>query len=125
MHYLWKGVWPENRAPKILEATLDNKTRYDHIKLLPGKSYDVTYRFNDPDGDSLELRFELLRESTDLKVGGDREARPESLDTIVSDINSSSASIVSPGVPGPYRLFIYGTDGHNHAATVNIPFMVQ
>ena len=125
MHYLWKGVWPENRAPKILEATLDNKTRYDNITLLPGKTYDVTYNFNDPDGDSLELRFEILRESTDLKVGGDRESRPESLDKRVSDIHSNSASIVSPGEPGPYRLFIYGTDGHNHAATVNIPFMVQ
>lgn len=125
MHYLWKGAWPENRVPKILNATLDNKTRYDNITLLPGKTYDVSYDFKDPDGDSLEVRFELLSESTDLKEGGDRESRPESREVAVSSLTSSSASIVSPGEPGPYRLFIYGTDGHNHAATVNIPFMVK
>ncbi|MDF1570751.1 MAG: glycoside hydrolase family 2 TIM barrel-domain containing protein [Bacteroidales bacterium] len=125
MHYLWKETWPENRAPKIMDATLDNKTRYDNITLMPGETYDVSYDFIDPDGDSVEVRMELLKESTDLKEGGDREARPESLDMTVSGLTDSGASIVSPDEPGPYRLFIYGTDGHNHAATVNIPFLIQ
>lgn len=125
MHYLWKGTWPENRAPKILEASLNNQTRYDNITLSPGETYGVAYDFQDPDGDSVKVRMEILSESTDLKEGGDRETRPESLDIIVYDQNNSNASIVSPEVPGPYRLFIYGTDGHNHAATINIPFMVQ
>lgn len=125
MHYLWEGSWPENRAPKILEATLDSKPRYDNITILPGKTYDVTYDFEDPDGDTIEIRLELLRESTDLKVGGDREERPEALEIMVSNLSHSSASIVSPKEPGPYRLFIYGSDGHNHVATVNIPFMVK
>lgn len=125
MHYFWKGTWPENRAPKILEATLDNKTRYDNIKLLPGNTYNLAYDFEDPEGDSLTVRLELLMESTDLKVGGDRESRPESLDLEVSGVTSSSASIASPSESGRYRIFIYANDGHNHAATVNIPFLVQ
>lgn len=125
MHYLWKGTWPENRAPKILEARLDNKTRYDNITLLPGVPYDVAYDFRDPDGDPVEVRMEILRESTDLKEGGDPEARPDSIEPGISGLSSTSATIVSPEEPGPYRLFIYGTDGHNHAATVNIPFMIQ
>ncbi len=125
MHYLWKGTWPENRAPKIMDATLDNKTRYDNITLLPGETYQVAYDFKDPDGDSVEVRMELLRESTETTIGGDRELRPESIDMKVSGLTSTGASIVSPEDPGPYRLFIYGTDGHNHAATVNIPFMIQ
>ncbi len=125
MHYLWKGTWPENRAPKILEARLNNQTRYDNITLLPGKRYDVAYTFKDPDGDSVTVTMEILRESTDLKEGGDPEARPESIELNVSGLTATGASIVSPADPGPYRLFIYGTDGHNHAATVNIPFMIQ
>lgn len=125
MHYLWKGTWPENRAPKIRDASLDNKTRYDNITLLPGETYKVAYDFNDPDGDSVELSMELLKESTETTIGGDRETRPESVDLAVSGLTNTGASIVSPGEPGPYRLFIYGTDGHNHVATVNIPFMVQ
>ena len=125
MHYLWKGTWPENRAPKIMDATLDNKTRYDNITLLPGKTYHVAYDFKDPDGDSVEVRMELLRESTEITIGGDREARPEAPELSVSGLTNTGASIVSPGEPGHYRLFIYGTDGQNHAATVNIPFMIQ
>jgi hypothetical protein len=125
MHYLWKGTWPENRAPKIMNASLDNKTRYDNITLLPGETYRVAYDFKDPDGDSVEVRMELLKESTETTIGGDRESRPESIDMEVSELTNTGASIVSPEEQGPYRLFIYGTDGHNHAATVNIPFMIQ
>lgn len=125
MHYMWNGQWPENRAPFIHEFALDGKQSIDNIILPPGREVRVDYRFEDPDGDQVEIRMEILKESTDLKVGGDYERRPESLSTETLSVTGSQATIVSPSEPGPYRIFIYGLDGHNHAATGNIPFMIK
>ena len=125
MYYLWNDHWPENRAPMIHEITLDGKSGKDNIILPPGQAFDIHYKFEDPNGDSLKIRLEMLRESTDLKDGGDLEEKPESVDFKLHLLTETKARIVSPTEPGPYRLFIYGTDNQNHAATANIPFMVR
>jgi hypothetical protein len=125
MQYLWTGQWPENRAPFIHELTLDGKKSIDNIFLAPGQEVDINYRFEDADGDSLKIRIEILKESTDLKEGGDMEERPESLKVEILSLNDTGATIVSPSEPGAYRVFIYGSDHQSHAATGNVPFMVQ
>lgn len=125
MHYFWNNKWPENRSPKILEARLDKKSSHENIRLLAGKSYLLDYRFEDPDGDSLNLRFEILSESTDLKDGGDLESKPESFEIKPQNISNTSANFQSPKMPGNYRIFIYASDGNNHTATVNIPFLIE
>jgi hypothetical protein len=79
----------------------------------------------DPDNDTLYVRVEVLRESTDLKDGGDFETRPEALDKLVKQAGPDKVVFNAPENEGPYRLFIYILDGKNHAATVNFPFMVK
>jgi len=125
MHYLWNGKWPENRCPQVLEAKLEGKTKYDNITLKPGGKYVATYQFTDPDGDAIEIRIDLMMESSDLRDGGDLEDRPDSMEVDILSITGTSAEFISPAKSGPYRLFIYAIDGNNHAATVNIPFFIE
>lgn len=125
MEYLWTGHWPENRAPHIHELTIDGKKSVDNIYVAPGQDLLVNYLLEDVDGDTLDIHFEILKESTDLREGGDLEKRPESLEVEILSRSHTNATIVSPSEPGAYRLFVYGSDPHNHTATGNVPFMVQ
>jgi len=125
MHYFWNGRWPENRATRISETRLDGKDRFDNIKLKAGKIYDVTFKVNDPDGDSLTCRIEIMHESKDLGEGGDLESKPESIEPSVMKSGIDKISFRAMKDPGAYRLFIYVVDGHNHAATVNFPFYID
>ncbi len=125
MHNFWTGSWPENRCPSIISATLNGKTRFDNITLKPGKEYASALKLMDPDNDSIYIRSEILRESTDLKDGGDFETRPEALNELVRSTSIDKVVFNAPETAGAYRLFVYVLDGKNHAATVNFPFQVK
>lgn len=125
MQYLWTGVWPTLRAPHIDTVLLDNKKATDNIYLQPGKAYKVSFVATDYNNHPLTSRWELLPESTDLKNGGDRESRPQAIPFSITDIIATGAVLHSPVKEGPYRIFIYITDGFNKVATANIPFFVK
>lgn len=125
MHRFWTGNWPENRCPSIISASLNGITRFDNITLKPGEEYVSVIQTMDIDNDSLYVRAEVLRESTDLKDGGDYETRPEALSELVKKADPNKVVFITPLNEGPYRLFVYILDGKNNAATVNFPFMVK
>ncbi|GGH13088.1 glycosyl hydrolase family protein [Sphingobacterium alkalisoli] len=125
MHYLWKGKWPKNRAPRLDSLLLDGKKSLDFIYLKPGQNYDVAVFVTDSDKDKLRTRWEILHESTDLKEGGDRESRPARIEGLLTALSHDKALLVAPQQEGAYRLFVYVTDDHNHVATANIPFFVS
>ncbi len=125
LQYEWSGHWPQNRAPHIASFTLDGKTATQAVTLKPGQPAAIQQTITDPDADMLFLRWELLPESTDLKQGGDREARPTPLPLKVATDKLRQASFVAPSRPGAYRLFVYAEDKHGNVATGNIPFLVQ
>ena len=125
MHYLWKGKWPENRAPHISSFKIDGKSAQSSVHLNPQEKYMISLAATDPDHDKLSVRWELLPEATELGQGGDREPRPESLPNMVSTISLNSAMLTVPTKLGAYRLFVYVSDGNNHVATANIPFLVH
>ncbi len=125
MHKMWTGKWPDNRVPRLVSALLDGKERFDNIYLEPGEDYRAEILAVDPDDDSLSYRVEILHESNDLKMGGDRESRPDSVPGLVHSAVEGRIEFTTPGQEGPYRLFVYVLDHHNHAATVNFPFFVQ
>jgi len=125
MQYLWTGSWPQNRAPHIDSVLLNNKKATDMIYLQHSKDYPITVFASDPNQDKMMARWELLPESTDLKNGGDREGRPTAVPTSVTVKNLNKAVLKTPEKEGPYRLFLYMSDGHNKVATANIPFYVK
>ncbi len=125
MHYIWNNKWPDNLSPKILSAEIEGRDRYSNIKLLPGKQYNATVTFEEPDNDPVNIVTEIMPESTELGDGGDYENRPESISEGIRSDNKGNISFTSsPETPGPYRLFIYVNDNNNNSGTVNIPFLV-
>lgn len=125
MQYLWNGKWPDNRAPRLDSLLLNGKKATDIVFLKPSKKYNAEVFAVDPDNDEIEIRWELLHESTDLKEGGDRESRPASINHLIISSFKNKIELNSPSKSGAYRLFVYVTDKNNHVATANIPFFVQ
>lgn len=125
MHYFWNGEWPANRAPEVTNPQLNGQSAYDNVKLTPGTSATVTFSATDPDADTLAVRAEVMGEPEELSQGGDFEQRPATLEGLVQESRLGEVIFQAPEAPGAYRVFVYVTDGHNHAATFNIPFLVQ
>lgn len=126
LQFLWTGQWPKNRAPSIRAFVLDGKTAVQNIYLKPGKIYPVKLDVIQPDNQAYTVRWEALPESTDIRAGGDAEARPKAVDNIiVKDDGRGTIQFKSPTTPGAYRLFAYATTEHKKAAVANIPFYVR
>ncbi len=125
MHYFWTGQWPENRCPQVRDIRLQGQTRYDNIHLRPDHEVKLTFTAEDPDNDSLRIEAELLPESTKLGEGGDYEPRPEEIPDAVISAGSKQVIFRTPEQPGAYRIFVYIYDGHNNAASANVPFYVD
>jgi hypothetical protein len=125
MHYIWNGAWPANRSPRLEGASLDGKTSSQNARLKPGQRYPIKVQASDPDQDHLSYRWEILAESTDLKMGGDVESKPKALPGLLEDPTKADTTLKAPTPPGAYRLFVYIFDGHGHAAHANIPFYVD
>ena len=80
---------------------------------------------HDFENDKLNYRWEILAESTDLKDGGDFENRPTSVEFTVTSDKEGELKFKLSDKKGAYRLFGYVDDGHEHAATANIPFIIN
>lgn len=126
LQYVWSGKYPENRAPTLLDITIDGQGRYESVYVEPGRYYELEVKAEDPDGDPLSYRWEMLPESQDIKSGGDKESRPEPIDFKRKDYSKHGAvTFKAPRQEGPYRLFGYVSDGKGKAAVANIPFYVK
>lgn len=125
MYTFWNDKEPENHCPQIISQKLDGIERFDNITLIPGEKYKIELEVSDADGDPLEARVEVLPESTDLKIGGDRESRPPTLEELHLEVSPEEILFHSPENPGAYRIFVYITDGNQHCATINFPFLVK
>ncbi len=125
MHYIWKGVWPSNRSPRLEGVWLNGKTAGQNVRLRPGQSYRAKVTATDPDHDALTFKWEVMAESTSKNVGGDRESKPATLSGLIADPARGEISLRAPSKPGAYRLFVYVLDGKGHAAHANIPFYVE
>lgn len=125
LEYSWSGKWPTNRSPSIASALMNGQTMRESVEVQPGKLVDFVITASDPDLDRLKYRWEVLPESTDIRSGGDKEARPEPIDlSIKKDNQNGQLSFKAPKKEGGYRLFVYIYDGNGNAATANFPFLV-
>ena len=125
MQYLWTGNWPENRSPELLEFTLNGKSAYDNVRLAPGIACSASVIVDDHENDLLKYRWEIIPEVPEnmQSDGGDFEQRPHTIFNLES--HDQQTTFKAPTDPGQYRLFIYAFDGHDNAATANIPFLVE
>lgn len=120
MHRLWSGEEPAQRAPTIgrIESPVALK------KTDPDTETWATVEATDPDGDELEYEWIVTAETTDRRMGGDREAVPPSFPELTIS-HGPRAVFKTPGESGAYRLFVTVRDGTGRAATANVPFYVR
>ncbi|MFP4065815.1 MAG: glycoside hydrolase family 2 TIM barrel-domain containing protein [Bacteroidales bacterium] len=126
MEYLWTGEWPENMAPKIHEFVIEDMGgRYDNVYLDRNEEYTAMFEVEHENPENLRVRAEIMPEPKELSDGGDFEPRPETIEGLILSADMQEITFRAPEEEGPYRIFIYVTDRHNHAATANIPFYVK
>lgn len=125
MHYIWNGEWPDNRSPGIESMTLNAMTSDQSVTVAAGEQYPAQLNAADPDGDTLEYRWEIMRESEATQEGGDKEKIPEVLAGLINDSKRNQVVVTAPAEAGAYRLFAYVYDGQGHAGHANIPFLVE
>lgn len=125
MQFVWTGKWPDNRSPQLKSFLLNEKSAYENVYLTIGEKFVAQVIVSDPDGDEIKYQWEIIPEVPEHQQseGGDIEQRQETLFKYQSAENIVSAT--APDQPGAYRLFVYAFDGHNNAATANIPFFVK
>jgi hypothetical protein len=125
MHFVWTGAWPSNRSPVVQQALLDGKTAAQNIHLRQDGLYVAKVVATDPDKDAMTYSWEIMEESAERTIGGDRESVPARLSGLITHGNEREITLKAPKRAGAYRLFAYILDGHGHAAHANIPFYVD
>ena len=125
MEYLWTGKWPDQIAPKILNAEIKGKGgRFDNIRLERNVLYSAVTEVEYPEGGQITARAEILPEPSELSDGGDFEKRPRTIEGLVVSAYPDKVVFRSPSGEGAYRLFIYISDDDNNTGTINIPFLI-
>ncbi|WP_241688392.1 hypothetical protein [Pseudoxanthomonas composti] len=125
MQRAWTGHWPANRSPSITPIVLEGRQAIDSVTLRPGQPVTAAVQTQDPDGDALEVRWQIREESTATSVGGDPEQVPTVMPTSFRAVEIGKAYFAAPARAGHYRLFVEVRDGKGHAAYANFPFRVQ
>lgn len=116
----WEGPIRANEPPQIrgLKASLSNGY---HAYYSAGSKQWAHLQVQDPEGDSLRIRWEIRPEDWFI-------VRGQSPAPIVYGLppqpHQDSLHFRAPPKKGPYRLFVKVTDGQGHFATANFPFYV-
>ncbi len=120
MHEMWTGSPPTNRVPEIRSLALEG---FDRV--LPGSEIVLRLDATDPDGDALRVYWAMVDETTEFKIGGDEEDRPEKHASTLMEGDLEHARFRVPEWPGGYRVFAHVYDDANEAAAVaNVPILV-
>jgi|YNPBryantNP2012_1023418.scaffolds.fasta_scaffold01773_3 hypothetical protein len=128
MQYLWSGSYPPNRCPRIQNLWIEHQnTRQSAYAILDaGAQVHATVQADDPDGDTLTIRWELRPDVADNpNVGGDREEPVQPIDGAILSSEGDHAIVQLPESAGKYRLFVYVYDTAGNAATANMPVWVR
>ena len=127
MQYLWKGTWPENRAPLVVRDIHLNGKKANHHAILQAEEPGIAEVIAlDPEEDSLSYYWEVLPEIEVSDGAVDRIKRPKPVEGVLPQFsNSPSVTLRAPEKEGAYRLFVTISDGNNNIATANIPFYVE
>lgn len=125
MQYLWSGLWPKNRAPRIDTLYLSSTQRFPEYLFRPGENVSATIFASDPDGDSLRYAWEVKPEVQQGFYAGSGEIPALPVPDVMVDSTKQQVNIRIPDISGAYRLFVYVYDSDGHFATGNIPFYVR
>jgi hypothetical protein len=121
MTYAWTGKMPPNCAPRLtrLETPITEKVT------APGQTFEAQVLVEEPDNDTLTVRWEVRSEKIERSQGGDYEKEPALHPDSILEAKGTRLSFRAPQKPGGYRLYVYVYDNKGNAATANVPFFVK
>jgi hypothetical protein len=120
MQEAWSGTPPQNRCPAI---TAISAGRVKNLK--PGGLLEVTLDAADPEGDALDVEWQLVPDSTSYSTGGAAEYAAPAVPDAVIKSSPVGATLRIPQRGGPYRIYAYLRDGQGGGATANVPILVD
>ena len=124
LYQLWRGHYPANRAPQLLELRVAGHVDTDNVQLRAGEEYTAVVRAADPERDSLATQWEILPDIPVTTRGKELETPPEPVLGSILRTGRWQATVRAPANPGAYRLYVRVFDGHGSMATANIPLLV-
>lgn len=121
MSYAWNKRWPDNRSPLIEKLEADFREK----EIAPNTTTTVTVAARDSENDRLTYEWLVVQESTDRKVGGDKEAAPPAHPECIIRGEGPVLQMRTPSRRGAYRVFCIVRDGQGGASADNFPFYVK
>jgi len=125
MQYLWTGQWPANRAPKVESLWIDGQAASANVYLKLGSPHTATLKVEDPDGDRLTFKWEIMPEVARGGYAGMGEKRSKPMPELIQQVGGRQITFTAPEQEGAYRVFVFALDEQGNAATANIPFCVR
>ncbi|MHC2991732.1 hypothetical protein OB13_09090 [Pontibacter sp. HJ8] len=125
MRELWTGNTDFNKAPHIAYLSLKDIFPADQVHLKPGEECSAAVIATDPEGDTLQVRWEVLPETVSEDGNAIKEEKPDPLQGIVGKAEGGKVALKAPQKDGAYRLYAYVYDGQGNVATANFPFYVK
>jgi hypothetical protein len=128
MTSVWTGQPANHLSPTIQSLSLKAEKSAD---ANPAQTYATNDRLTasvqaiSPHSYPLKVKWDLREENTNRKQGGDKEADPDAVPLPPTNSSDQTITFSAPTKPGPYRLFIYVSDGNGKAATANIPILIK
>lgn len=116
----WSGQVRANRCPEIVSLSLAGKGTGK-----PGETLRLSLKTSDPEGDALQVTWDLISDEERYGTGGDAEESGASMRTAILKSDASGAEVQLPSEGGLYRLFATVRDGHGGAAIANVPIRVD
>lgn len=113
----------KNHAPSLDSLSNSEDLDFKDLKLTPNKEINFEVFSSDMDNDKLSYSWNLYLESSDLKAGGDAEAKPQEIKNVITNNSSKIFTLSTPLLEGKYRLFITVSDGEK-IAYANVPIYV-
>lgn len=115
---LWTNIDSTYKGPRVEYSLLNDKGAPANIILSSGERSNAEV-FLDTVRDSFRYKWEIRKEAwVDIE-----EDQPIEKNLILENSNEK-VTFKAPEKEGPYRLFVYVTDGDNNFSTTNIPFYV-
>lgn len=119
MQRMWTGKAPEWPCPRIASMSVEGEP-----SVAPGTVLTARLEASDPKGSPLTVTWELVGDGNKINLGGAEEDKPETYPGAVTESSLTGATVRMPTAPGLYRLFATVRNGHQGAATANVPLRV-
>lgn len=124
MEKVWSGNEPLKKAPVVEYVTIAGLSDQGAIMTSENRDVKASVYVSESNGDELMYVWELLKEATELGIGGSYEPRPERIGIVLTGL-SMEQEIQLPAEPGNYRLYAYVLNDKGRVGTANIPFQIK